>query len=217
MIGMLMVGKLIYVEAYTMTCSPVISFIPAPTYLFLFSHTHLMIDEDVYLNSCCTYYSVDSFNDELGGNSRNNFLMLHHNIRSFRKNFDEVSAFLSLLSHRFQVLVFSETWFDNDSVMEISGYKSYHSYRSGRVGGGVSVYVSDILRSTCVEELTLNGDIFETCCVKVNHNNEDIYVLGTPEPKNARPLCYYAYFSNGFARCFLGSIESNFFLISWEN
>ena len=110
--------------------------------------------------------------------------MLHHNIRSFRKNFDEVSAFLSLLSHRFQVLVFSETWFDNDSVMEISGYKSYHSYRSGRVGGGVSVYVSDILRSTCVEELTLNGDIFETCCVKVNHNNQDIYVLGTYRPPN---------------------------------
>ena len=37
---------------------------------------------------------------------------------------------------------------------------------------------------------------------------------GTVKPKNARPLCYYAYFSNGFARCFLGSIESNFFLIS---
>ena len=40
------------------------------------------------------------------------------------------------------------------------------------------------------------------------------YARGTVKPKNAPPLCYYAYFSNGFARCFLGSMESNFFIIS---
>ena len=34
--------------------------------------------------------------------------------------------------------------------------------------------------------------------------------ISTVKPKNARPLCYCAYFSNGFARCFLGSIESIF-------
>ena len=43
--------------------------------------------------------------------------------------------------------------------------------------------------------------------------NNDEACRCTVKPKNARPLCHYAYFSNGFARCFLGSIESNFFLI----
>ena len=49
-----------------------------------------------------------------------------------------------------------------------------------------------------------------------NYNNIFMYNVFTysQTKKCTTYICYYAYFSNGFARCFLGSIESNFFLIS---
>jgi len=138
--------------------------------------------------SNCTYYSVESLNGIFCPDNEFKFHVLHLNIRSFRKNFDELSAHLDLLNVKFCVLVFTETWFSQDCVVEIDGYSSSHSYRSSRTGGGVSVYVARSFRSHVKVELTLNNDLFESCCVRVSsgdnvmyiavHDNNMVYVLG---------------------------------------
>ena len=45
--------------------------------------------------------------------------------------------------------------------MDIDGYKSYHSFRHDRMGGGVSIYVDESLKSEYVDDLSINGEIFE--------------------------------------------------------
>ena len=134
--------------------------------------------------SNCSYYSVDSFNEVFSQDSSKNYFIFHHNIRSFRRNSDELFAYIDLLKVKFQVLVFTETWFSRDNIIEIDGYKSYHSFRNEKIGGGVSVYVTDTLVSLGLDDLTINNEVIETCCVKISYNSSFLYVICLYRPPN---------------------------------
>ena len=82
------------------------------------------------------YCTVDGFQSSIDGGD---LTISNYNIRSSNKNID---SFLSLLSSSKvfpDIVVLTETLL-SESV-EIEGYKSFHSFRTERRSGGVSVFV----------------------------------------------------------------------------
>ena len=79
-------------------------------------------------------------------------------------------------------MVFSETWFSEDSKAEIPEYDSYHTIRTERQSGGVSVYVSDLFISSAVEELCYANVDIEVCSVKIVSNDDSVYIIGIYRP-----------------------------------
>jgi len=127
----------------------------------------------------CNYFTSDSFNDSLELETNDKFSIFHHNIRSFAKIFDELSAFLGGLESKFHVFVFTETWFAIDTVIDIEGYTGYHTCRPDRSGGGVSIYVDNHFTSSPLPVLTLICDSYEVCAAKLHCGKETIYIIGT--------------------------------------
>ena len=65
-------------------------------------------------------------------------------------------------------MCFSETWFRQDNITEITGYNSLHvcRYNIG-IGGGISIYVGDKYKSVLLNDISFVSDVIEICSVKV--------------------------------------------------
>ena len=68
-----------------------------------------MDEVDFESANSCDYISVPTFNSCYV--DKNKLRIIHQNIRSFNKNYDEFSVFLKQFSLGWDVLIFSETWF----------------------------------------------------------------------------------------------------------
>ena len=81
----------------------------------------------------------------LGDDKDENVSVLHLNIRSINKNFENFKMFLSNLNLSFSIICFSETWLNDSNVdnsnYELPNYVSVHQIRNHYKGGGVSVYI----------------------------------------------------------------------------
>jgi len=132
----------------------------------------------------CSYHSCDSFCELLRLIDSQNVSIIHQNIRSFGANFDEFSALVDNLNCKFHVIIFTETWFEFGSTAIIHGYRGYHSYRNGRLGGGVSIYILDTLQSTQIHSLTLNSELFEVCAARINLDANVLNIVGVYLPPN---------------------------------
>ena len=87
-------------------------------------HDPLHVKED--------YYDVASLNETIVENN-NSLSYIHVNIRSCRKNLDELLLFLDQINLTFLIIVISETWMDSvDAFLDIPGYEAYHSVREGK-------------------------------------------------------------------------------------
>ena len=127
--------------------------------------TELNIDvSDVFDN--CSSFSPDDFRASLTS-SNGNFVLFNQNIRSFARNFDSFSACFENMNIPIDILVFTETWFTKVSCVEIPMYHSYHSFRNNRMGGGVSIYVRNKIKSVNITENYLNYDSFEYSVVGI--------------------------------------------------
>ena len=85
----------------------------------------------------CRYYLPD----ELNTLSLNNdtFSLLHLNVRSLPKNFDNLSNLLNSINHTFSFIGITESWLKSNSppLFNIQGYSMLKSERPNGRGGGV--------------------------------------------------------------------------------
>ena len=94
--------------------------------------------------------------------------LLHNNIRSLVKNFDEFELFLNVLKP--DIFCLSETWLNediSDFEVRIKDYKLFRNDRKGRRGGGVAIYVKNRLFATQTE---IGTDI-ESLTIEVKQPN----------------------------------------------
>ena len=140
---------------------------------------------DQYIDCDNYYFTVDEFNSEFD-HDHNNFFVFHQNIRSFDKNFDELSAFFSNIDRDIDVLILTETWFSDVFVSEIEGYKGYHTVRTGSRGGGVSVYVKESFKCCFNPEKSIVNEFIECCSVNIygSHISEapSLSIIGIYRP-----------------------------------
>ena len=93
------------------------------------------------------YILSEEFQKFIDSSSHDSFSILHLNIRSIKKNFENFKLFFSFLGFSFSVICFSETWLVEvgKSLYELPNYISKPQVRDDRKGGGVSIYIHNSL------------------------------------------------------------------------
>ena len=132
----------------------------------------------------CIIWNQSSLKNALNSNS-DSLTLFHINIRSYNKNSDDLLVFLDSLNSKFSLIVLTETWFDNvDDWKGLNGYNAYHSIRSGRRGGGVTILVQSKLKSIFLSDFTFNLDEVEVCSIEVRFENIITRIVGIYRPPN---------------------------------
>ena len=78
-----------------------------------------------------------------------NFSLVHFNCRSMASNLDKLKDSVQGLDFHFDVIAVSETWLkDNatNSSYSLDGYSSFQCSRLNKTGGGVALYINEMLQ-----------------------------------------------------------------------
>ena len=140
----------------------------------------------------CQTYSCDSFNTRYRNSG--GLFILHQNIRSFNKNIDEFLLCIGNLSRFPDVLVLSETWFNSENCQELPNYHGYHSYRTNKMGGGISIFIHEKFESKINANLNIVTEDSEFCSAElIISRNIKINIIGFYRPPigNATAFCDY--------------------------
>ena len=137
------------------------------------------------------YYSNFAF-QESGKNSQEEMLMVF-NIRSIPRNLDcFVSEFNDVMQNNMNVICFTETWFnkDNVDVYKLCNYNGTHVFRTGKKGGGVSIFVRNRINYTRLNEFCYNENYLERVAIhiKVHEMNtaKNIILINMYRPPKAK-------------------------------
>ena len=146
-----------------------------------------IVDEELALPEIpCAYYDISELNNNLDND--NKLIIIHHNIRSFNKNYDNLSLMLSNCTFDIDIIILTETWFTENFCTEISGYTGFHIFRPVKGGGGVSIFVRAELKCAFLPEFSSVTETYEICAVEIsleqNNDRNKCIILGVYRPPN---------------------------------
>ena len=98
---------------------------------------------DQHLSCNCKYYDTNTIIDE-GALHQSEFSIFHHNSRSLNKKANITVDYISILNHNFDIIGFTETWFnsvDDSNLIDLENYAKIDSIRPNRTGGGASMFI----------------------------------------------------------------------------
>ena len=130
---------------------------------------HFELYPSINENSAKQYYTTEEFNLKFPSNNKKDLSIFHINIRSLNKNGDELIAYLSLLKRDFDIICLTETWISELPVIDdiFPSYKSYHSIRKGKNGGGCAIYINSKYPTSIIPDITVNESYIETVFAKI--------------------------------------------------
>ena len=138
------------------------------------------IDPDVHYyktasllhNTECKYFTESRFNNECSDKNVDDscFSIIHVNIRSLPRNIDSLKQYFLMLRHRFKVIAISENWLtkNNFDLYGLEGYTHVCNVRSGKCGGGVSLFISDEISFKSRDDLSRSHDCMESVFVEID-------------------------------------------------
>lgn len=106
--------------------------------------------------------------------------LLHINARSLSKNLSNLVTELDLLTNKPSIIAITETWAltDNDSF-PIPGYTSILKARKTKFGGGVGLYIQDLLQLKYKIRSDLSNDAFpESLFIQVTEKKRKDTIIG---------------------------------------
>lgn len=127
------------------------------------------------------------------------------NIRSINQNLDSLLVFMSKLDLVLDVVVLTECWVDQDSVIpNINNFKSFSTTKSYNQNDGVIIYINDRISNYNIHEpVVSNGN-----CLVLNLNN-DTTIVGLYRPSQ---------FKNSACKSqFIDSLDSMLYKIKTSN
>ena len=134
------------------------------------------------MSKSSNYYIEESFNKYIQRNNvkKEDFSIMHVNIRSIPANFNNFLSYMSNIDHSFSVIGFSETWLTpaNIDANSIVGYNHVGLTRDDREGGGVSLLISEKLMYPEFQELNIVEDHIESVFVKIMDKG-NVIISGT--------------------------------------
>ena len=133
------------------------------------------------------YFNTTRFNeDDSFAINNKNLCAIHVNIRSLTANGNTFIAYLETLKLKFDIICFSETWLREDYQIEnyFPDYTSFHSMRTDRSGGGVSIFISNKYKSSQLVDITLNSDHLECIFANLSYGDKTIVVGSCYRPPN---------------------------------
>lgn len=133
-------------------------------------------------------FEVHSFNKSVldyRETIKSSFSLFHLNTRSLRNKFDELTQYLNELRESFDVLGFSETWYnDNCDMPIIDNYKNISMPRTHKRGGGVCAYIKTSIAHSTIPELCISSSDVE--CLALLVNNSVIIIVYRPPSGSIR-------------------------------
>ena len=98
--------------------------------------------------------------------------VLHLNIRSIKKNFENFKLSFNSINFTFSVICLSETWWDHlptieKSLFELPNYNSAHQARGDHKDGGVAIYIPTSLYFTVKLDLSINNNDIESLTTEI--------------------------------------------------
>ena len=115
------------------------------------------------------YISPDNFSGIFKDFAENSFSVLHLNIRSLNKNFESFAELYKLLSFKFSIICFSETWSNDENLSKNS--LLLNENKKYRRGGGVAIFVHESLCYTKQNNLCINCEAIESLSIKISNND----------------------------------------------
>ena len=125
----------------------------------------------------CNYFLQSKFNTLIQESNiaSDVFSVCHINIRSLKKNLTEFESYLDMLSHKFTIIGFTETWL-SDADSELYGPNGYHfigKHRNSR-GGGVAVCVQSHLHYFERPDISTIESDMETVFIEISKDQLQI-------------------------------------------
>ena len=129
------------------------------------------------------YFSLENFTAISEKLNRNNFSLLHLNIKSLNKNIDDFREFITSFKGSFSVIVLTESWCDettiNNSLLNLENYNSVHQTRKGKKGGRICHYIHNSLDFKIRNDIDKFDDDLETCSIEiVNCKSKNVIITG---------------------------------------
>ena len=151
-----------------------------------------LFNESTLQNLDTPFLNVEEAKTKLSSfKSVNSFHILHLNIRSLNKNFENFKSFLSTCSHTFSIICLTETWSSNDSFkdnsnFQLPGYNSIHQERSNnKRGGGICVYIQHSLMYKVIDELSISDKDNESLVIEIiNERSKNTIINTSYRPPN---------------------------------
>jgi len=169
------------------------------------------IDNNLIQPKNFKYYSVHTYNKmrkNMESNSSNTFSIFHSNIESLSKKFDDLQAFIDNCTHKFDIIMLTETW--NDVAKKhlfapgkLKGYQEYEGIEGSSLKGGCGIYIkcnmsqkiNFIPREDLDNRTKTNDAEFECKWVElVSPNGKENIIIGThyrhPRKKDFKYIDY---------------------------
>jgi hypothetical protein len=116
-----------------------------------------MNEDNIYLErpivECTEFSNLVDYNNFISSNSdysgSNGLRVLHLNIRSYNKNFDELLIFLHGIKIKYNCIILTEAWLrDESDLMSLEGFNLLRTYNSLNQSDGIVVYIDESLSVT---------------------------------------------------------------------
>ena len=151
---------------------------------------------DIFQSDNVNIYNSTKFNHLIEnystGNRSKSLSLFHINIRSISRNYDNLSASLATLNHKFDIIALSESWLSDTSLdIYFPEYSSYHSIRPARTGGGTALYVKRHLKSSIINELCINNNDIECVFAEISHSGGRVVVGSIYRPPDGNVSVFH--------------------------
>ena len=147
----------------------------------------------------CNYATENQFKQQLSKSSES-FLLLHLNIRSINKNFDNLKLLLeNSRQNDCAAIAVTETWLshNNDTSYGMPEYDFVVNSRLDRIGGGVGIYLSKKYDHLIHEKLNCMNNVVESLFTElIIPNNKNILIGVIYRPPNSNLNDFMTYLQN---------------------
>lgn len=116
----------------------------------------------------------------------NHFKILHKNIRSINKNFNELQILLKYIGLHFDIIILTECWInDKYSSLEIAGYTTYSTLTSNKQNDGVIAYIKNGIKAEVEETTIINANCLK---IKIGKESTILAIYRSPSSYNLDPF-----------------------------
>ena len=114
----------------------------------------------------------------------NTFSVLHLNIRSMNKNFENFKYMLNMLKYEFKVICITESWCNDESMstnsnFQLPNYSVIHQMRADHAGGGICMFIHSSLSYKLRKDLSINDADCESLCIELSNGTTRNIIVNT--------------------------------------
>ena len=168
------------------------------------------IDQNLNFNIDFKYYTTHEFH-KLSRKSNSNHLhfysLMHTNICSLNKNFNNLEILTTSLQHKFDIIALSETWITknnelNSKSIALNGYQNYVGTAGKGIKGGCGFFVSYELSFIPREDLNIchtnNNSEFEANWIEIQSQNNKNFLIAViyRHPRKRKDTEFLQYLTN---------------------